>query len=683
MQQRPQGGGPRPADRAAGELIGGRYAVDAQRLTEAGAGLVAFAAHEAVSGRGGLMALQVRAPAPPRPRPLATLLGSVLPGLLTTHAFGAGLGPAGAPDMFVVCDAPAGPPVGTHDTIRRRWGEGELLGCVLRPIGAALQALQRLRLTHRAIRPENVFQGRAGQPVVLGPGWAAPPACFQPACFEPPYVSACLASGRGDGSLADDVYALGVLLLALAAGQVPMAGLEDAEVVRRKRGLGSFAALSAGLAVSPTIAELVRGMLADDPDHRPSPAQLQDPEAIRGRRLAIRPARVAIRPLDVAGQTVWHARALAGALAGAPGPGAQALRGGLVERWLRRQLGEPALATLVEEAVRARGADPGADPGAELGAKQGDDAVLLMRAVALLDPLAPLCWGGLCLWPDGLGPALAAATPVEAGALAQMVDSEALAIWAASRPERCDVASLRAQARDWRMVLARRDWSGGALVLTVQLNPLKRCASTAPGAWPVVAATDLLPALERVAQSAAARPDPGMSALPIDRDIAAFIAGHDDFRLAREVAALGPPSQDTSVEQAAMAQLRLLARMQTRLRAPALPALAASLAAALRPGLARWRSLDRRGRVEAAMARQAAAGALSGLLQAVEDPTEREADGRETEAARAAIARIDAEIAHIEAARADRAARARRVGLEVTAALGVIAVAMVAAALVL
>ena len=32
-----------------------------------------------------------------------------------------------------------------------------------------------------------------------------------------------------------------------------------------------------------------------------------------------------------------------------------------------------------------------------------------MRAVAVLDPLAPMCWDGLILWPDAIGTALAAA----------------------------------------------------------------------------------------------------------------------------------------------------------------------------------------------------------------------------------------------------------------------------------
>ena len=39
------------------------------------------------------------------------------------------------------------------------------------------------------------------------------------------------------------------------------------------------------------VAELLRGMLAEDPEHRPLPAQLLDPASLRGRRVAARPPR--------------------------------------------------------------------------------------------------------------------------------------------------------------------------------------------------------------------------------------------------------------------------------------------------------------------------------------------------------------------------------------------------------
>ena len=114
--------------------------------------------------------------------------------------------PGGQEAYFVIGQAPAGPALAAA---QRPWSEGELLDCLLRPAVQALDRLQQRGVTHRAIRPDNLFRLGPGQPVMLGAAWAAPPASLQPAVFEPPYSAMCLPAGRGDGSIADDVYALG------------------------------------------------------------------------------------------------------------------------------------------------------------------------------------------------------------------------------------------------------------------------------------------------------------------------------------------------------------------------------------------------------------------------------------------------------------------------------------------
>ena len=225
-------------------------------------GLAAFGAVDQASGRTDLMAIQLHRQQPPRPRAFQAL-ATPIDDLLTPLALRPRRG-------RLLRDLPGS---ARRQPASRDHGPGrkpELLECVLRPAAHVLEHMQARGMTHRGIRPDNVFQAAPGHPVVLGTAWAAPPAMAQPALFEPPYSAMCLPAGRGDGSIADDVYALGVLLLCLALGRAPLAELDDAAILRRKLELGTYAALAGDERLPPIIGDLVRGMLAEDPEHRPT-----------------------------------------------------------------------------------------------------------------------------------------------------------------------------------------------------------------------------------------------------------------------------------------------------------------------------------------------------------------------------------------------------------------------------
>ena len=202
------------------------------------------------------------------------------------------------------------------------------------------------------VRPDNMFRAGPGASVVLGAAWSAPPALYQPTLFEPPYSAMCLPAGRGNGTTADDIYALGVVLIVLALGRLPLEGMDATAILRRKLALGSYTALVGDERLPPVVGDLVRGMLAEDPEHRPPPVLLADPGTARARRVAARPMRRAQRSIDLASGPAWDVRTLAHAIAIDPDEGGRLLRGGTVDRWLRRSLGDSALAVRVDEIVR-------------------------------------------------------------------------------------------------------------------------------------------------------------------------------------------------------------------------------------------------------------------------------------------------------------------------------------------
>jgi eukaryotic-like serine/threonine-protein kinase len=319
-------------------LIADRYAVESGRPLPQLGSLAACAASDQTTGRTDLMAIRVQRHLPPRPRALQTLLAPI-DGLLTPLAHGIAAAQPGSAEEagYVICLAPPGPSLQARP---RPLSEAELLECVLRPAAQVLEQLQARGMTHRGIRLDNVFQPRPGQPVVLGSAWAAPAAVGQSALFEPPYSAMCMPAGRGEGSIADDVYSLGVLLLCLGLGHAPLVQLDDGAIVRRKLEVGTYAALLGDERLPPVIGDLVRGMLAEDPEHRPPPSLLLDPASARSRRVTARPPRRAQRPLPMAGIELWDARSLGHAMAVEPEASVHALRSGLIVQWLRRGLGD-------------------------------------------------------------------------------------------------------------------------------------------------------------------------------------------------------------------------------------------------------------------------------------------------------------------------------------------------------
>src|ERR1051326_7509933 len=245
-------------------LIAGQYQVDLNRPShDLGGGVPAYMATSRRGGTGPLMALSIDRYAPYRPLMVNPMSGTI-EGFANALGHGAGPPIDGKPAWYVICEAPQGQPLSTD---LRPWPELAVIEFVLRPAAIALDQLRARGLTHRAIRANNVFQAQTNRPVTLGAASAAPPAMHQPAVYETVYTAVCHPSGRGDGDIADDIYALGVLMIVLARGRDPMAGLDDKTILQRKFEFGDFGAITAGERLPPILGDLARGMLAEEPDH--------------------------------------------------------------------------------------------------------------------------------------------------------------------------------------------------------------------------------------------------------------------------------------------------------------------------------------------------------------------------------------------------------------------------------
>ncbi len=636
-------------------LVGGVYSIDFTRPLE-GAAPPGHAFAASALGQGSVMAVPVSRGWPARGRTLAALGATPVVNLLWPMAHGAAATPSGEDGYFIICPAPPGPSL---QATLQPWSETELIEQVLKPAALVLVDLEARGVTHRSIRPDNLFQGARGTPVSLGCAWAAPPACHQPGWIEPAYAAACIQAGRGNGTIADDVYALGAVLVLLALGHSPVEGLTDAAVLHRKLENGSYATLAGSHRLPAGIAELVRGMLADDPDHRPSPALLATPAAARARRIAARPIRRAQRPIEIGACSASTARSLGHALQRDPKAGVAMLRNGVVDRWLRRGLGDGLVAAQLDEAIRLR----------DMQANAGDtlaDPALIASAVALLDPAAPLVWRSVTLWPDGLGAALDHARhhqPDQTALLAEIALANVVKPWV-SRREAPGNVSNQPEIHDLRSLQADRRKGVAPLRLAYSLNPLSPCDSPMLKRVWVTRLADLLLAME---QAAATRP-PGSQAL-LDVHVVAFIAARRDERLHAE---LGQLATDLPLDDP-LAHVRLVARLQEKLHTAALPHLCAWAVEAVQPQIQLFSSRTRRTRMASDLAALAKAGHLPPIATLLDAKAEQVRDREDCATAQARLADITLELANLAEAGQSRAGMAQRVGHDVAGGIGALA----------
>jgi hypothetical protein len=643
-----------PLARSTG-LIAGRFAVDtSQVLLDASGGIDAYLALDRMASDSRRVALGVSRTASPRDRALR-VLADPIDNLMTPIAHGAAPLAGGKGERyFVICTPAPGPPLSAGLNV---WPDKALMDLVLRPIARVLDVISERKLTHRGIRLNNVFQSARGQPVTLGAAWAAPPAMHQPAVFESPYSAMCHPSARGPGTIADDVYALGVLLLTLATGVLPMANMDDTTIIRWKIELGSFAALTRERQVSGFLADLLHGMLAEDPEHRPLPAQLLDAGSLRGRRPAARPPRRSQYPLLLNDIAVFDARMLAYALLADYRKAFQFIANGLVAQWLRRGLGDATLATQIEDLVRGRTNDTRSGP--------LSDPLLVMHTISAISGRMPLCWRGLAVWPDGLPGLLAQGIAGQADAMTaaeELLFGDAALSWVRiearpGRPEPPDVAPYHTSTNS----------PNGLPRLFYELNPLLPCR--APGMETVWIGD--IPALMRFFEQAAGKADDTL----IDLHLAAFIAARADRKSAAQVDTLTATKNADSFRRGEVALLRDL---QVRYHPNPMPALAKWVVARLQPDLERWHNRPRREAMQARLESLAQAGYLARLLELTGDVAARTQDLAGAIRAADELAAIDAEVAAISSEDRRRLADAERFGQAITGGIGLTALILMA-----
>jgi eukaryotic-like serine/threonine-protein kinase len=611
-----------------------------------------------------LMGLVVNHDLPVRIDMLSNFRGLDQPALLRVIDWGTvDWTPEGRRRFAVVLERPAGGRLFSDlETPRDPLAEEQITRHLLPALATLLKECQARGLVCGGIRPTNLFfRDRLHTSLALGDCVTTPVGLAQPAILEPIERAMAEPAGRGKGSIADDLYALGVTLLIVALGRNPVAGLPAEEVLQWRIERGSYTTLTAGHRLPQNLLEPLRGLMADDIKLRWTLADLD--LWLQGRRMSpkiVPLPRRGSRPLEFDGQELWFNRSIARGLAARPSAAATLIDRGDLDKWLRRSLGDDDKADQVRKAVSSVG------PAGGSRTSNHEDRVLA-RVTICLDPAAPIRYRSRSILPEGLPVALAESL-ADNGNVQPLVDMLLTGMpgfWVSAQPEGTAVEWMpMTDLYDvMRGVLEQPGPGQGIERVLYDLNYHMPCLSPVVREFYVLSCNELLQALEQVAER------PNRPRDPMDRHIAAFVAAHTkklNERLLTPLAAGADP------QRRMVAVLTLLAEVQRRTGPSSLPALCGWLAALIDPALKRFHSRATQDRLREEAKRVARQGDIDALVRLVDSPETLKRDEHDFAAARRQYDALGKQADRLHTVVSDRDAIIQTTGRQVTAAVATV-----------
>jgi eukaryotic-like serine/threonine-protein kinase len=557
----------------------------------------------------------------------------------------------------IIVDRPKGPRLfATPDARIELFREEPLVRRLLQPMTALIEELSYAGIIHRNIRAENLYldgveMDRA--PIMLGECVSAPAGYCQPVVYETIECGMAHPAGRGEGSAANDFYALGVTAAFLLAGRNPLAGLSDEAVIAVKLAKGSYAALLNGVRIPTALVEVFRGLLNDDAVDRWGLEQLQ--MWLGGRRGSpkqqIRPSK-ASRPLEIGGHPYVTARSVAEALSQHWDEALNMVQAGAVDDWLRRGLADEDRIEAVNTAKTA---------------EDGNDAVndtTLTRICFALDPSAPIRMRNLRAMLDGVAMLLACRFGEElvraefVTFVRQRLIDFCLGMNARLRP---DIYRLAGAFDRLAPSITRDDVGFGIERALYMLSPGAPCRSPLFERDYVAELNQLVPALERLAQTRAGALD-----TLVDRHVAAFVASRAKAPIAPELRALRDAKDHFAF---ALPAARVLAIAQQEGMSGPAPALCGMVATTLEPALERFHNRRTRDAIRTRIKEIAATGSLRALIDAVDNHDALQIDGYAFRDAAREYANAVQERERLEYERKNRTSISRTVASQVASLL--------------
>lgn len=611
----------------------------------------AFAAYDSEDPRKNLYALVLDRNIPARHDAIVSAKGIVHEALAKPARWGqVKWDDNGREEIVIILPQPSGPPLMPNLEARiQPWLVRELKRDFLTPILDLLRRMHDERVTHRNLRPTNLFRRTEDGTVESGQIYSAPPGFDQPEIFEPLDRVRCIPMGRGVGDMSDEMFALGVNLMILALGRNPVAGVGAEELLRRRIELGSYNAMLGANKLSSELTPVVRSLMRDDAHERwtlsdvttwVTTGQVNPSQPTPGVR--------ADRPFEINDRLAFTARELATVLASDWAAAAKVISTNAVEHWVDRSLKNRDLAKEIAQA---------AVPG-PTGPKQMSADILVSRVITLLDPTGPICFRGMRVIPDGFATATISALNDRnlAADFGEMIAGKMMAFWheAQARPKTWMLTASEV-AEKASVYLAQTSAGFSIERCAYALNPALPCLSPLLKGSVPLQVRDLIETLELRA---------GDGEFLFDRHIAAFLGARISGSIDKELNDIAQ-SRDESGER--VAQLRLLAYVQSKNSSTAAPKLYAMFLKHLQPVLDDYKNVPMRQKLQRAARKVASRGSLNDLVRILDNKKNQRWDEKGYDMARRRYHRLDREVQRIKTDSQGLRRQARRLGQQIAA----------------
>lgn len=515
--------------------------------------------------------------------------------------------PSGRRQRVLVFEQPHGERVFADDEAQiEPLSDDRIIRGFLTPIIGILKEFAQRNITHRGVRPTNMFYSdTSARQMVLGDCLSTPPAFNQPEAFEP--VESILAdpAARGEGNISDDLYAVGVTTLSFLLGRMPARAEDPVDLIDSKIAKGSYGAVVGGARLQMNMVELLRGLLSDDVTERWS---IRDVEAwIGGRRLTPKQAKLpqkAQRPLVIGGVENENIRSVSSGLTRNWLIAPEICKGQDFDNWLRRSLADDRIVENFNKIV-----------GSSQEAFQNVDGHQLTAKCAIaLDPAAPIRFKGFSAHVDGVGTALATYffNDEKRQRIGDLILSKLVNNWMSlqprSKPELLRIYSIIEKLPQHLNQVAP---GFGIERCLYELQPEAHCLSPIIEHLFVYRMRAIVPALEAIARGERLPEE------PIDRHIAAFIGARSNEVEESFIRRL--TATDQTGTGAARGQLTLLAECQKKHKNGPAPRLAAWLADMMKPAISTFHNLKIRKEIDVAIEKAVETGILYELVNIYSD----------------------------------------------------------------